>query len=67
MVIQSNMRPVDLRRIWPETESVLVRYGISPASQQIIEEEVPEDQVPRLFRDLNEAVGSSIATCTAGG
>lgn len=67
MVIQSTMSPSEILQIWPRSKSVLERYGISPTSQRMIAEEVPEEKVPHLLRDLNEAVGSTATTCTAGG
>ncbi|ASS77055.1 hypothetical protein CIG75_00700 [Tumebacillus algifaecis] len=52
---------------WTETKSVFIRYGVPIDAGSTLSEVVPEDVLPVLLRDLNQAIGSSAVTCIEGG
>jgi hypothetical protein len=67
VVIQSNMKVIDIVANWKETKTVFQRYGININTTKTISEAVPMDVAEILLRDLNHSVGSSEATCIEGG
>lgn len=67
MVIQAYMTVCEVVRTWPETRGVFESYGIDPDSCSAIDEVVDSVTTGLLVRDLNQAVGSSAATCVEGG
>jgi hypothetical protein len=66
MVIQSNMSPEAIVKIWGETADIFKKYNI-PFTKQALETVVEDDLLPSLLQELNAVVGSSTATCIEGG
>lgn len=65
MVIQPNMRVMDVAKIWPETIDVFTENNIPIYTHAIIEDYI-NTQV-NLLDALNKAVNSSSDTCIEGG
>jgi hypothetical protein len=65
MVIQPNMRIMDVAKIWPETIEVFTEYEISIYTHDMIEDCIQGHL--NLLDELNKTVGSSTDTCIEGG
>lgn len=69
MVIQANMTPKGIVAAWPETKTVFVQFQVDPGDTVNLEHLAKEKNLSldNLISQLNEIIGSSSATCTAGG
>lgn len=65
MVIQSNMTPKAITKVWGETLAVFRRYNV-PITEKTLQELVDDNLLPLLV-ELNNVVGSSNETCIDGG
>ncbi|KAA0542422.1 hypothetical protein FZW96_21375 [Bacillus sp. BGMRC 2118] len=66
MVIQTNMSPEGILKVWDVTADIFKKNKI-PLTKQTLEELVEEEQLTLLLKELNYAVGSSTSTCIEGG
>lgn len=66
MVIQSNMSPIAIVKVWAETKDVFNNHNI-PLTKQTLETLVEKELLSSLLQELNSIVGSSTATCIEGG
>lgn len=66
MVIQSNMSPKEIVRVWEMTSEIFEKYRI-PLLGQALENLVESQKLTILLSELNRAVGSTEATCIEGG
>lgn len=66
MVIQSNMTPKAIVEVWKSTTDIFKKYNISLTKQPFVTL-IKEEKLVLLLQELNNAVGSSTATCIEGG
>lgn len=66
MVIQANMSPLGIVKVWGVTAFIFEKYNF-PLTEQRLEEIVEGDGLSSLLNELNAAVGSSESTCIEGG
>ncbi|EGL81414.1 Domain of unknown function DUF1858 [Caldalkalibacillus thermarum TA2.A1] len=67
MVITKDMPVSGIVNSWPETKEILRRYGISTDSNKALKEHFQNNELESIISDLNNAIGSSNATCIEGG
>ncbi|MDF1511042.1 hypothetical protein PZE06_23185 [Robertmurraya sp. DFI.2.37] len=66
MVIQSNMSPKAIVKVWKNTAPVFVKFNV-PLTDMTLERIIEPEILSNLLIELNAAVGSSTATCIEGG
>ncbi|SHP81390.1 Uncharacterised protein [Mycobacteroides abscessus subsp. abscessus] len=66
MVIQTNMSPKAIFDVWEVTEEVFKKHNIS-LSNETLDTIVKGEELSMLLHELNTVVGSTTATCVAGG
>lgn len=66
MVIQSYMTPKAIVEVWKSTTDIFKKYNISLTKQPLVTL-IEEEKLVLLLQELNNAVGSSTATCIEGG
>ncbi|MBU8915811.1 hypothetical protein [Neobacillus sp. 114] len=66
MVIQSNMSPKAIVKVWEITSPIFAKYKV-PLTDKTLEITIDSEILPNLLTELNSAVGSSSATCIEGG
>ncbi|MEH7347194.1 hypothetical protein V7122_25540 [Bacillus sp. JJ1532] len=66
MVIQSNMTSKAITEVWVDTVQVFQKYNVL-ITNKAIKELVTDNSLQVLLTELNNAVGSSTATCIEGG
>lgn len=66
MVIQSNMSPKAIVKVWGSTADVFKKYDI-PLTDQPLEKMIEAEKIFILLKKLNDLIGSSKSTCIKGG
>ncbi|MEH7126165.1 hypothetical protein V7127_23415 [Bacillus sp. JJ1773] len=66
MVIQSNMTSKAITEVWVDTVQVFQKYKVL-ITNKALKELVTDNSLQVLLTELNNAVGSSTATCIEGG
>ncbi|MCH6265882.1 hypothetical protein [Neobacillus citreus] len=65
MVVQSNMSPKAIIKVWEITLPIFAKYNV-PLTNKTLEITIDFEILPNLLTELNVAVGSSSATCIEG-
>lgn len=66
MVIQSNMSPKSIVKVWENTVSIFIKYNV-PLTESKLENTIEADTLTVLLNELNAFVNSSSDTCIVGG
>ncbi|TFB19523.1 hypothetical protein E3U55_10180 [Filobacillus milosensis] len=66
MVIQPNMSPRAIVKVWEETRFIFDAYQV-PLTEQPLEQLLSDTELEPLLKRLNNHVNSSSMTCTEGG
>lgn len=55
-----------ISEVWEDTLEVFQKYNV-PITEKTLQVLVNENLLPQLLTELNRAIGSTSATCIAGG